>query len=112
MVVTVLDSFEEIGLDHIDRDPQTCADVFVRKTVDLAQKIDLAIRLNKLGDGFRMQPEGFRDPIFRLVQSVLYNFRPDRILHIALDLPAFAAQQQGPPLFCNAVSERAGSLAR
>jgi hypothetical protein len=110
-VVTVLDSFEEKGLDLIDLDPQACADVFVRKTVCLAQKIDLATRLTEFGDGLRMQSEGFRDPTFLLVEPALYNFRLDRILHIVLDLPGFAMQPQGRPLFCNALSERARSLA-
>ena len=76
-MVTVLDSLEEIGPDLIDRDPQARADVLVRKTVCLAQKVDLATRLTEFGDGLRMQSEGFRDPIFLLVEPVLYNFRLD-----------------------------------
>ena len=110
-MVTVLDSLEEIGPDLIDRDPLARADLLVRKTVCLTQKVDLATRLTEFGDGLRMQSKGFRDPIFLLVEPALYNFRLDRILHIALDLPGFTTQPQRHPLFCNALSERARSLA-
>ena len=110
-MVTVLDSLEEIGLDLIDLDSQACADIFVRKTVCLAQKVDLTTRLAEFGDGLRMQLESFRDPRFLLVEPVLYNYRLGRILHIALDLLGFTTQPQRRPLFCNALSERARSLA-